>query len=163
MIEARAALGSPSRQIFFVSLGGFDTHTNQITIQGELLSSVDAAVTAFYNATVAMGVQDMVTTFTLSDFARTLRPNTGRGSDHAWGNHHFVIGGAVKGGLYGSFPTQQFAGPDDCGNNGQWIPTISVEQYGAALASWFGASTADMTYILPDLPNFPEGQIPFMS
>ena len=104
MIEARAATGA-KRQIFFVSLGGFDTHNNELATQRTLFDQLSPALNAFYNATAALGVAGNVTTFTLSDFGRTFGPAAGGGSDHAWGNHHMILGGAVHGGtLYGHFP-----------------------------------------------------------
>ncbi len=156
LIESRTKMAAPARQIFFVSLGGFDTHTDQINRQQTLLSQVGNAVAAFYQATVALGVAGQVTTFTMSDFARTLKPNSTRGSDHAWGNHHLIIGGAVKGGFYGSFPSLVLGANDDAGTEGRWIPTTSVEEYGATLATWFGygANAADMLYAFPQLAKF---------
>ncbi|MGD0282060.1 MAG: DUF1501 domain-containing protein [Dissulfurispiraceae bacterium] len=162
IIESRSSLDAPSREIFFVSLGGFDTHTNQIATQQTLLTNVGSSLAAFYDATVALGVSDKVTSFTLSDFARTLKPNSGHGSDHGWGNHHLIMGNSVKGGFYGTFPTLALGGPDDAGSEGRWIPTTSVDQYAATLASWFGVSSADMPYVFPGLSNFTPGNLSFM-
>ena len=147
------------RQIFFVSLGGFDTHTNQLATQASLLTQVSQGMNAFYSALTLAGYQDKVVTFTLSDFARTLQPNTGGGTDHAWGNHNIVMGGVVKGGdMYGQYPALQFQSAQDVGANGRWIPTTSIDQYGATLASWFGVSAADLPYVFPHIQNFPNQQ-----
>lgn len=153
MIEARYSLGV-SRQIFFVSLGGFDTHNDQINRQGTLLTQLGSALKSFYQATQQLGVVNQVTSFTASDFARTLRPASGGGSDHAWGNHQFVLGGAVKSGVYGVMPTLHLGGPDDVSDEGRWLPTTSVEQMGASLATWFGVSSADLGSVFPHLINF---------
>ena len=162
IIQARTALGL-QRQIFFVSLGGFDTHGAQLTTQDALLAQLSPALNAFYNATIEMGVDSQVTTFTESDFARTFQSNTNGGTDHAWGNHYFVIGGAVKGGnMYGTFPTIALGGPDDAGSNGRWIPTTSLDQYGATLAAWFGVNPADMPTVFPTLSNFSTQNIGFI-
>jgi uncharacterized protein (DUF1501 family) len=162
IIQARNALGL-HRQIFFVSLGGFDTHGGQLTTQDALLAQLSPALNAFYLATVEMNVDSQVTTFTESDFARTFQSNTNGGTDHAWGNHYFVIGGAVKGGdMYGTFPTIALAGPDDTGSNGRWIPTTSLDQYGATLATWFGVSATDMPTVFPTLKNFSTQNIGFI-
>src|SRR5215467_10946504 len=146
------------RQIFFTQLGGFDTHSAEIGGQGGLLQQVSQAISAFYAATVELGVQDKVTTFTMSDFGRTLQPagsgaNT-VGTDHAWGNHQLIVGGAVLGNtLYGTYPRLILGGPDDTdgGSNprGRWIPTTSVEQYAATLAAWYGLSNADFPAVFP--------------
>jgi uncharacterized protein (DUF1501 family) len=155
VIQVRGSLGL-KRQIFFVSLGGFDTHGGQIATQDSLLSQLDTALKAFYDATVEMNVSNQVTTFTESDFGRTLQGNTGGGTDHAWGNHQLVLGGAVLGqDMYGRFPTHALAGPDDAGSNGRWIPSTSIEQYGGTLASWFGVSTPNLALVFPNLKNFP--------
>ncbi len=162
VIEARSSLGA-ARQVFMVSLGGFDTHTNQLARQSALFGQLGPALKAFNDAMVAIGESANVTSFTLSDFARTLKPNTGGGSDHAWGNHHFIIGGAVKGQrIYGSMPSLVLAGPDDAGAEGRWIPTTSVDQYAATLATWFGVSPAGLASVIPNLAQFPVSNLGFV-
>jgi uncharacterized protein (DUF1501 family) len=160
------------RQIFFTQLGGFDTHSAEIGGQGGLLAQVSQAINAFYAATVELGVQDKVTTFTMSDFGRTLQPaGTGVntvGTDHAWGNHQLIAGGSVLGHtLYGTYPTLRLGGPDDTdgGSNprGRWIPTTSVEQYAATLATWYGLSTADLSAVFPLISRFPTANLGFMA
>ena len=118
---------------------------------------------AFYDATVALGVSSQVTTFTLSDFGRTFQPASGAGTDHAWGNHHFIIGDAVKGGdFYGQYPTLVLGGPSDAEQRGRWIPTTSVDQYGATLAKWFGVQPSDLASVFPNLAKFSPSDIGFM-
>jgi len=160
------------RQIFFTQLGGFDTHSAEIGGQGGLLTQVSQAINAFFAATVELGVQDKVTTFTMSDFGRTLQPaGTGTaavGTDHAWGNHQLIAGGAVLGGtLYGTYPKLQLGGPDDTdgGSNprGRWIPTTSVEQYAATLATWYGLSSADLTTVFPLIGHFSTANLGFLA
>ncbi len=158
MIGARQALGN-KRQVFLCSLGGFDLHDNLIELQPSLLQKVSEALTSFYNATVELGVADKVTLFTASDFGRTLTSN-GNGTDHGWGSHHLIVGGAVRGrAIYGKPP------PISIGNTSaaedQWhigqgrlLPSTSVDQYAATLARWFGVSEAELGGILPNLRNF---------
>jgi len=162
LIDARAALGL-TRQFFFVSIGGFDTHSNLITAQGNLMTQVNDAVSAFYDYTVAAGIASNVTTFTMSDFNRTFIGNANVGTDHAYGGHHFVLGGAVKGGrVYGTFPELAVKGPSDVSSNGAWLPTTSVDQVGATLATWFGVSSGDLNYVFPNLANFTTKNLGFV-
>jgi uncharacterized protein (DUF1501 family) len=152
LIASRGALGV-KRQTLFCSIGGFDTHgDDQMQRQQQLFGEISAAVSAFYDATSQLGVADKVTTFTASDFGRNLASN-GKGSDHGWGSHHFVVGGAVKGGLYGTFPNQTIGGPDDVGQ-GVWLPTTSVDQYAASMARWFGVAPTEIATIFPNVSKF---------
>jgi uncharacterized protein (DUF1501 family) len=162
ILSVRDLLGL-RRQIFFVSMGGYDTHTNEVGSHQTLFSQLDAALTAFYNSTVELGIPDAVTTFTLSEFGRTLLQASGGGSDHAWGSHHVVVGGAIRGGdMYGTFPTLALGGPDDASNEGRWIPTTALDQYAATLASWFGVADADVPAIFPNLNNFTTRNLGFL-
>jgi uncharacterized protein (DUF1501 family) len=160
MIAARGATGA-KRQVFFVSLGGFDTHDSLATAHPALMTNVGNALAAFYQATLELGVADQVTTFTGSDFGRTLVSNTD-GSDHGWGNMQFVLGGGVLGKSYvGTAPVLANNGPDDVGQ-GRLLPAIAVEQYAATLAGWFGVSAADQASVLPNLGNFTTRNLGFM-
>lgn len=165
VVNSAAVQGN--RQIFFVGLGSFDTHGNQVTsssplagTHAELLTSLGQAMAAFQTAMNNVGLADRVTAFTQSDFGRTFIPNNSLGTDHAWGNHHFIMGGAVKGGkTYGTHPQLVLGGVDDVGQEswelqGRWIPTSSVDQYAATLLQWFGASDSELDTILPNLSNF---------
>lgn len=194
LLKIKSTLGfANGRQIFFCNVGGFDTHTNETGsnptnpaggaaasgTQGGLLTQVSQAMRAFYDEMVAQGLSNNVTQFTLSDFARTLQPSgSGAGSvgtDHAWGTHAFIMGGAVLGGMfYGStrpdgsglpygFPALQIAGPDDTtSNRGQWIPTTSIDQYAATLANWYGLSTVDRATVFPSLSKFATPNLGFL-
>lgn len=161
IISLRNATGM-SRQVFFCSLGGFDTHSGQSWQQFDLLRQVGEALLAFDQSTIEMGVSDRVTSFTLSDFGRTLQPS-GSGCDHGWGSHHLILGGAVKGGtVYGSFPNLALGGPDDSGSRGAMIPTTSTEQFGATFASWLGVPSSLMTSVFGNIGNFSNSNLGFL-
>lgn len=167
LIAAAPQLGL-KRQVFFARMGGFDLHGNQVDLQNnllgahtDLLTDVSASLSAFYNATVELGCAQQVTTFSASDFGRAFRTN-GDGSDHGWGSHHFILGGAVKGGdFYGKMPTWAVDGPDDMGS-GRWIPTTSVDEYSATLATWFGVSPTDLPTVLPNIGRFSRTNLGFL-
>lgn len=172
IISGQTTLGA-HRQVFYVGLGGFDTHDGQLAGQADLFARIDHAVDYFYTTLSALpfagDMTNNVTLFTASDFGRTFTSN-GDGTDHGWGGHHFVFGGAVKGGdIYGNFPqtavTNSSAGIDnplDTGS-GRMIPTISVDQYAATMARWFGLTTAEITSVFPNLSNFPTPDLGFMA
>ena len=163
-----------NRQIFFCQIGGFDTHTAQVrNAQGQddvlsttgthysLLFQVSEAMFAFQRAMEQLGVANDVTTFTASDFSRTF-PNNSQGSDHGWGAHHVVVGGAVRGGrIYGNLPSLAINGPDDTGT-GRWIPTLAVDQHSATLAKWFGLDSSMMSAVFPNLSRFSSPDLGFM-
>ena len=162
-----------SRQIFYVQLGGFDTHTGQIANQAALLTQVSQAMKAFYDETVAQGIASQVTTFTMSDFNRTLNPGasgSNAGSDHAWAGHHLIMGGAVLGGdFYGKatsngtyFPTLVNNGPDDAETRGRFIPSVAIEQYAATLGRWYGLSDSDIPLVFPNIGNFSSSNLGFL-
>lgn len=160
MIAARSALGQ-RRQIFFVQQGGYDFHDNLLSDQASKLQELGDAMAAFYAATAALGVANQVTTFTASDFGRALQHN-GRGSDHGWGGHHFIMGGAVQGNrVYGSFPTVALNAAEDAGQ-GRLIPTTSVDQYAGTLSRWFGVSQSNLSTVLPNIGNFASSDLGFM-
>jgi uncharacterized protein (DUF1501 family) len=162
IIQVRSAL-NVQRQIFFAGIGNFDTHADQLGLQSSLLAEISPALAAFYNATVELNVASEVTTFTMSDFSRTFQPNSNNGSDHAWGAHHIVIGGAVKGGqVYGTYPTLALGGPDDSDSNGRWVPTTASSQYAATLAQWFGVSVGELPAVLPSIGNFSTNNLGFV-
>ncbi len=172
LIQARAALNM-SRQIFFVSVGGYDTHTSQVTdpngpnynpltgSHANLLGEISKSVFAFQRAMEQLTIGEKVTAFTASDFGRTF-PTNGQGSDHGWGSHHLIVGGAVNGKrTFGTFPVQQINGPDDT-STGRWIPRTSIDQYSATLASWFGVGASDLDAVFPNVGRFATKNLGFM-
>lgn len=161
IIKLRSTTGM-SRQVFLCSIGGFDTHGAQSWQQWNLLREVSEALAAFYNATGEMGIADRVTSFTMSDFGRSLQPS-GSGCDHGWGSHHLIMGGAVQGGkMYGTFPTLALGGPDDSGTRGTLIPTTSTDQYGATLAAWLGVPANQVGSVFPNLGKFANPNLGFL-
>jgi uncharacterized protein (DUF1501 family) len=165
IIAERSFLGM-QRQIFFVRMGGHDTHGDQPVAHAGLVSTTSRAMGRFYDAMAALSISEKVTQFTASDFGRTFKSN-GLGSDHAWGSHHMVCGGAVQGGrLYGTYPTLQLDGPDDydrgSGATGRWIPTLSIDEYCATLARWFGLGESELDTVFPNLNRFATRNLGFM-
>src|SRR5690606_12372112 len=161
LIQVRAALGM-SRQVFFVSAGAYDTHNNHVDDQQWNLGQLAQAIKAFYDATVELAVAQYVTTFTASDFGRSLGVNVD-GTDHGWGGLHFVVGGAVRGQrFYGNMPSlRDSAIPDDTGY-GHIIPTTAVDQYAATLAAWLGVSNSEIADIFLSLANFDTRNLGFL-
>ena len=160
MIAAQGPLAQ-RRQLFFVQQGGYDFHDNLLSDQARLLKDLADAMAAFHAAMVAMGTAPQVTAFTTSEFGRALQHN-GRGSDHGWGGHHFVMGGAVQGGrVYGQFPTVALGGPEDAGQ-GRLIPTTAVDEYASTLVRWFGVPDSLLTQVLPNLGRFARSNLGFM-
>jgi len=160
VIGARDALGA-SRQTFFVTVGGWDHHDDVLDNQANMLPAISAGLQEFRNALVELNVFDQVTTFTTSDFGRTLTSN-GKGSDHGWGGHHIVMGGAVNGGsIYGDYPILSPSSQLDVGR-GVYAPTTSVDEYFAELATWFGVSASELDQVLPNVRSFysPESNSP---
>ena len=161
LIQARTALGM-KRQIFFAALGGFDTHDAQLDDHHDLLHQLSTALADFHGATTDLGIADRVTLFTASDFNRTYNSN-GKGSDHAWGGHHLILGDAVNGGqFYGQMPNLEIRGPDDSGTRGNWIPTTSTDEMAATLALWFGVPISDLPLVLPNINRFAHPNLGFM-
>jgi len=162
VMNVRKELGA-QRQIFYVAIGDFDTHTDSMRRQDVLLADMAASMSAFYDATLEMQIERQVVTFTESEFGRTLQPSSGAGTDHAWGSHHLVMGGAVKAAdVYGAFPVLALQGPEDVTGRGVWVPTISLDQYGATLASWFGVADDSLTKVFPNLGNFSPRKLAFL-
>jgi uncharacterized protein (DUF1501 family) len=162
LIAARDALGM-RRQIFFCSVGGYDTHSNELASQAGLLTELSQCMNAFYAATKELNIADRVTLFTASDFGRTFASN-GTGADHAWGSHAMILGDSVKGGdIYGAYPTLVINGPDDVGQ-GRWVPTTSVDEYSSTLAKWYGVSSqSDLTTVLPNIGRFAKPDLGFLN
>lgn len=162
ILKVRTSLGM-SRQIFFVSQGGYDTHTNQLVQQGGLYSELAGALAAFDQATLELGLDGQVVTFTESEFGRTFQPSSGGGSDHAWGGHQIVMGSPLKSSdIHGVFPQLAIGGPDDISQRGVWLPTTALDQYAATLASWFGVPDAALPSVFPNLPHFNTPKLGFL-
>lgn len=166
MIGAAPQLGL-NRQVFFASLGGFDLHSDQLGAHSTLFMQLSQALSAFSAATTELGLASQVTTFTASDFSRTFNTNGTNdgtaGSDHGWGSHHLIMGGAVQGGdIYGQVPLLELGGPEDTGR-GRWIPTTSVDEYAATLATWFGVSASNLPVVLPNIGRFATSNLGFMA
>ena len=169
LIAARSELGQ-ERQIFFAQVKGYDTHATQLSSHAALMTEMSETIRAFYDATVELGIEDKVTTFTASDFSRTYSPNgsgANTGSDHAWAGHALVCGGAVKGrDIYGQMPDFEINGPSDVDNvngRGRFLPTTSVDEYSATLAKWFGVDPATLpTEVFPNLGRFANPDLGFM-
>jgi uncharacterized protein (DUF1501 family) len=165
LIEGRAATGV-KRQVFFVSMGGYDTHSNTITNQTNLFNQLFPAMRAFYDYTVAAGIANDVVQVTMSDFNRTFIGNANSGVDHAWGGHALVLGGSVKGNaMYGTFPDLirgNAGGTMDAGSNGAWIPQTAVDQVGGTLGKWLGMPGSDISQVFPNLANFSTPDLGFM-
>jgi uncharacterized protein (DUF1501 family) len=159
MIKANMTVGD-LRQIFYVQILGFDTHNNELVQQGQLLKYVSGYMNNFWSAMGEINMQNSVTVFTMSEFGRTLGSN-GDGSDHGWGSHQLVLGGAVKGGYYGTMPNLTIGGPDDFGS-GRIVPTTATDQYAATIASWFGVAAADLPTVFPNLANFSSSNLGFL-
>jgi uncharacterized protein (DUF1501 family) len=162
IIAVRDALGM-RRQIFFCSVDGYDTHSDELSAQAALLTELSQCMNAFYQATKELNIADRVTLFTASDFGRKFQSN-GTGADHAWGSHAFILGDSVKGGdIYGAYPTIALSGPDDIGE-GRWVPTTAVDEYSATLAKWYGISSqTDLATVLPNIGRFGNPDIGFMN
>ena len=161
LVGIRSAL-SMKRQVFFVSMGGFDTHDAQSSVQPGLFADLSQSLKAFYDATIELGVADSVTSFTASDFGRSLTVN-GKGTDHGWSGHQWIVGGAVAGGrIYGMPPSMQADGADDS-EGGRFIPTSSVDQYGATLMRWFNVGESNLDLVFPNLNRFASRDLGFMA
>ena len=159
-----ANLGA-ARQIYFCSQGGYDTHSDELNSQRTLLADLAQAMAAFdtYVSGPALNMADTVVTFTQSEFSRTFQPNGNGGTDHAWGEHAIVMGPVKGGQIYGTFPNLVLKGPDDSGDRGNWVPTTSVDEYGATMAKWFGLTTqADLDYVFPNLIKFGYNGLKFL-
>jgi uncharacterized protein (DUF1501 family) len=161
LISVREQLGA-SRQIFYLSAGGYDTHDEQVALQPGLFSSIATGIAAFHSAMKELGVSSKVTTFTQSDFGRTLTSN-GDGSDHAWGGLQLVAGGGVRGrAIYGDYPELRIGAPNDIGG-GRFIPAVSSDQYVATLVRWFGLNETNIATVAPSLGNFAQKDLGFMA
>lgn len=160
LIRVRSQMGA-GRQVFFCSIGGFDTHADQLWQHANLMRDLSQAISAFAYATLDLGLASQVTTFTQSEFNRTADPNV-NGTDHAWGSHHLVVGGAVRGGIYGAMPNFVLNGDHSVSDRGAWLPFLGNAQFGATLGRWFGASPTELAWAFPNLSQFPTANLGFM-
>jgi len=161
IIAANQDLGM-KRQVFFVSMGGFDNHSGVAILHPPLLQALANSMSAFQNTIDSLGLGSQVTTFTASDFGRSFVPN-GDGADHGWGGHHFIMGGTVKGKTWaGELPTFTLKGPDDIGN-GRLLPAVSIDQYAGTLASWMGVTDSELPTICPNISKFSAKNLGFMA
>lgn len=152
---------SSSSSTFTIALSGFDTHSGQLATQASLFAELNDGIVSFYDRLRALGIANRVTIFTSSEFNRTLAPNSRGGTEHAWGGHNLVLGGAVHGGdIYGRFPSLHLGGSDDLSANGIWIPSVSSEQYFATIARWYGVT--NLSPFFPDLHNFSPQELAFV-
>ena len=162
IMRARDTLGA-SRHIFYCTTGGFDLHSRIHTLEPVLLDKLAQCLVSFQQALAEIGTNEDVLTLTMSEFSRTLQLNNNLGADHGWGSHHIVMGDPVKGGkIYGTYPSLQLGGPDDCGSIGVWIPTTSVSQYVSPAAAWLGVDGDKMRQVFPLLDNFPSGPLTYL-
>jgi len=157
VMQASSKLGM-GRPVFSATMAGFDTHRDELATHEELYRDLSLSMASFYAATEEMGIADQVVTYTQTEFNRTLRANKTQGTEHGWGGHELIMGGAVHGGdVYGTFPSLELGGPDDAGTDGIWIPTTSNQQYEASIATWHGGGRAELSSTLDGLQNFPAG------
>jgi uncharacterized protein (DUF1501 family) len=149
--------------IFVCGMSGFSTRTRQMERQTALFAELSAAMAAFYNATVEMGIARNVTAYTDTEYNRTLLPNKMLGTDPAWAGHHLVVGGSVMGGqVHGQFPQLSLGGPDDASGTGTWMPAISKHQFAATLAAWYGVNYGNLRTHLPEIANFAQPTLDFL-
>jgi len=154
LLQVGESLGL-SRPVFSTSLAGFDTHQDQLPRQAELFTTLSQAMAAFYEATRELGMADRVTTYTDSEFNRTLAPNATHGSEHGWGGHYLIMGGSIRGGdILGELPSVELGGANDAGSRGVWIPSMADDQFQAAIAGRYGIQSADITRVLPRMQKF---------
>jgi uncharacterized protein (DUF1501 family) len=162
LLKASPQLGM-TRPIFSATMGGFDTHADQVLQQEQLYSDLNQAMAAFYAATQELGLADQVVTYTQTEFNRTLRPNLTHGTEHAWGGHELIMGGSVRGGdIYGTFPSLELGGADDAGTDGIWVPTTGSQQLGATVAYWHGVTSGSLTNAVQGIENFSTSNLGFL-
>jgi len=162
LLKASSKFGM-TRPIFSATMGGFDTHVDQVSQQQELFGQLSHAMAAFYAATQELGIAGQVVTYTQTEFNRTLRPNRNHGTEHAWGGHEMIMGGSVKGGdIYGTFPSLELGGPDDAGTDGIWVPTTGSQQLAATVAYWHGVTGGNLSNAVQGIENFSTSNLGFL-